>query len=222
MKIFSLSALFCLFICFTMVSCGDGNKNIYENDKVDYLYNQTITFYLSGDLKKAESGFLEIIKKYPAYGPAYIMLGKTYYFLNDFKKAEKSFLDSIHRGPNVTSYIWLAKIEGIRQNIQKGFDYLNKAYVLDFSNPLTHYELAKYYQSAKKYEKAIYHYNYAISYESMYAEMKLDLGALYRELGANEQAQNIYQDILNKGNLTLELRTNIQKMIENIKKEQKK
>ena len=196
-----------------LTACGK-NDNFLTSDKADASYNQAISYYMQGDLNQAEKAFLDIIKDYPYYTPAFIMIGKTYYFKNDMKNSEKYLKESLNKNKNVTAYIWLSKIELLGNRGEKALEYLNSALSLDFSNPLTHYELGKYYRTVKKYEKAVYHLNYAISYEDIYGQMKMDLASLYVEIGAADKAKLLYQDILKAGNLPQKDAEQLKKVID--------
>ncbi len=199
-------------------ACGTQTYTPEENKKETFLFNKAIIYYLRKDFGQSEKGFQEIVQKYPDYTPAYIMLGKSYFFMNRLQDSEKYFKESINKSPNVDSYIWLSKIAIANTNLNLSFTYLNKALELDLSSPLTHYELGKYYRMIGQYEKAVYHLNYAISYEDIYPEMKSELASLYMDLGAKDKASMLYEDILKSTYIPSNLRTNIQNKLDAVKK----
>ncbi|MBN2851176.1 MAG: hypothetical protein JXQ23_00410, partial [Clostridia bacterium] len=169
------------------------------------------------DLRRSEEGFKDVIQKYPKFLPAYIMLAKTYYYKEDLKTAYQIFEKSISLQPNVLSYVWLGKISMLQNQESQAFQFYLKAIALDYSNPLAHYEMAKYYQKIGKIEKAVYHYNYAISYENMYPEMKYDLAMLYSELKINDKARALLTSIL-RAPVNETMKSNIQEKLSGLEK----
>lgn len=212
------SVLFCTLLLAMISSCAK-NVGFVENEKAEFLYNKAVVTYLRGDLVSSEKEFTEIVQKYPDYAPAEIMLGKTYYFENKMPEAEKHFQASLKSSPNIVSYIWLSKIAVLKKDDKKGFEYLSKALALDFSNPLTHFELGKYYKRLGKTEKAVYHFNYAISYEDMYPEMKWELASLYTEIGAKDMALLLLKDLSGSKNLTPAMESNVNQAIQRLSPE---
>lgn len=178
--------IFCLLM---FVSCASNSSQ--DSPKTMALYNKAVVTYLGGNLPQAEKEFSAMVKSYPDYIPAYLMLGKTCFFQNRMSDARKWFLKARARHPNVMSYVWLGKIDLLLKHPEEALKNFNQALKLDESSPLTHFEMGKYYRMVKNYEKAIYHLNYAISYEGMYTEMREELMALYREIGLPEKAAEV-------------------------------
>ncbi len=203
------------------LSCSGPSKDSDQYRKAEFQYNKTLPVYLSGNLAQAEKEFKSIIENYKFYTPAYIMLGKTYYFQNKRDEAKKYFGASLKQGPNVISYIWMSKIALLDQDDKAAFKYLDQAMKLDFSNPLTHYELAKYYRIKREYEKAIYHYSFAISYQGMYKDMKYDLASLYEELGLQDKALVIYKNILDEDGVSTAMINEVKGKIKGLSQNEK-
>jgi tetratricopeptide (TPR) repeat protein len=212
-----VKAIALLLFSFLFLSCTQ-TPTQSDVEKADYLYNQTIPYYLNGDLDSAEKGFLAVAEKYPFYTSAQIMLGKTYFFKNDFVKAKKYLDMAIEHDPNVIAYIWLAKIAMIDKKMDDALTLLHKALNLDHSHPLTHYELAKFYRATQQFDKAIYHYNFSISYEDMYSDMRFDLATLYFDLGLIDQAKKMLQVLLNTPFVSDKMKQKVDVMLKNMEK----
>lgn len=202
----------CSLSLFAACAAPSGDSEVYK--KAEFLYNKTLPVYLSGNLSQAEKEFNALLKDYSFYTPAYIMLGKTYYFQNQPAKSRMAFQTSLKTGPNVISYIWLSKISLLEQDEKQAYSWLQKALQLDFSNPLTHYELAKYFRVKREYEKAIYHYSFAISYQGMYSDMRYDLASLYEELSLKDEAfllyESLYKDPLTPPEMVVRIQAKLQ------------
>lgn len=206
-----ISALMALFYC----SCQSGER---DHTAAEAAYGQAVAHYMSGDLKKAEASFRAIAVSDPAYGPARIMLGKTLFFQNRFNEAEAEWKAALQEGPAVLAYIWLSKTAMLRTNTDQAHRYLNQALALDHSNPLTHYELARFHQAAGRFEKAIYHYNFALSFDSTLMDVRLDLAALYASIGAREESARLYKNALAAPNVPASVREKISLLLAGVEK----
>lgn len=213
-----MKATMFIIVALVFLSGCAKNTGFVENEKAEFLYNKAVVSYLKGDLASSEKEFTDIVQKFPGYAPAEIMLGKTLYFANKMTEAEKHFLASLRTSPNIISYIWLSKIAFNHKKDKLGYEYISKALALDFSNPLTHFELGKYYKRIGKMEKAVYHFNYAISYEDMYPEMKWELASLYSDIGAKDLAVSLLKDLSATRKLSPEMESNVNQAIQKLLK----
>lgn len=196
-----------------LFSCGK-SANPFASDKAVYLYNQALASYMKGDLESSEKGFQEILLQFPDHTPSCLVLGKICYFRSDIDRSEKYFQKALSTGPNVPGLIGLSRIALVRKDPKKGLQFLNEALMLDPSNPQTHLELGKFYRAAGEEEKALYHYQFALSFIETFGQAKLELASLYSEIGLNDKAREIYSGIIASPDMPLSVKKQAQNSID--------
>lgn len=126
-----------------------------QNKHYNNTFNTAYKLHKSGDLKKAELLYLNILKKHPEHGDTLHMLGTLYGQVNRFEESEKSLRKAIRISEkNIYYQNSLAHLFSLKGD----FDLAEKCFIFLVKKnpefPLPFFNLAKLYKQKEDYENA--------------------------------------------------------------------
>lgn len=178
-----MKKLFLLLIISLLIGCSELNVQVYDED-YHQLNEEALEALDNGEFNRAIDLLEEAIEKDPEASTAYNSLGYAYIEIEEFDKAIIELNKAIEITPDYSyAYSNLGNAYIALNDMENG----EKAYLSsvehDKSNSYGHYGLAIIYRDSGKYDKAIEHYDLAISYDKDidYRVSKLDCMIIYEE-----------------------------------------
>ena len=111
---------------------------------------------------------------------------------------ESSFVATEKKGRKL-DYFYLEALR-LKQNEMhsEAFQLLKHCLEIDSTSSAVHYEISNYYLFLKKADRVVEHLEKAVRYSPENFDYKIALANVSRELGMNEEAVKVYEELVNK------------------------
>jgi protein O-mannosyl-transferase len=164
-----------------------------DTDAKNYLYNDALTCYNSGDYLQAEENFKTLIQYVPDHTEYQYLLTEVYTNTSRVDTAVTILKDMIRKNPKYDKpYNKLGEIYGrIKNDFDTSFYYLNKAYELNPKNLETLRNLGTAYGIRNEFQKSLRYLLEAEKVAPTDKDILNKLAITYKNLG-NSQLSNEY------------------------------
>ncbi len=167
--------------------------NNTDTDAKNYLYNDALTCYNTGDYQQAEANFKTLIQYVPEHAEYEYLLTEVYTNTTKVDTAVMMLKEMVQKDPkNDKAFNKLGEIYGrIKNNFDTSFYYLNKAYELNPSNLENLRNLGTAYGIRNEYQKSLRFLLEAEKVAPTDKDILNKLAITYRNMG-NQQLANEY------------------------------
>ncbi|MEJ6951958.1 tetratricopeptide repeat protein [Natronospora cellulosivora (SeqCode)] len=153
------------------------------DEEAKKLYKSAVKKLKYKETEGLEQDFLEIIKTYTNFVPAYNKLGVLYIYINDKKKAEEYFNEAValdrEFAPSLSNLGSLAKEAG---HIEEAKQYYERAIAADEEYGVAYNNLAVIYREEGNYHQSVKYIKKAKKYNHNIFDADVDK-PLYKEPG---------------------------------------
>lgn len=169
-------------------SIGLSPNSDYSVDASNYLAN---TYLQLNDTEKAISTYQKSIKLNPTRDDIHISLGNLYFSLNRYTDAENEYKEAARIYPDANNYFSLGQAYLYNDRLSDAEDTFNKVKTIAPGSAMGDYGLGQTYAKQGRYDKAIEHFEEAISKKNDFYDAYAEMGYVYADMGKKDEAKEI-------------------------------
>lgn len=166
----------------------------------DTIYRDALAEFYQQNLEKAETLFLQIVKKDRSHCNAFLMLSKISCYKGEYKRAVDFADKALKQSPGHSGALyWMARslIMKDKNNTGTAIELLRKSLEGGGGSMRERQLLALLYEKEGRYKEAFYQYYKALRNEEVLVNIRVNLALLYDRLGMDERGSSELEKALN-------------------------